>query len=192
MSNPAAIYASGQRVYLRALTLEDTEGPWHDWFNDEEVARYTNHWQTNTVKQQKSFFETRVENSGDLVLAVVACDGDRHIGVTSLSGIDWVHRFASVALIIGDREARKEAVLGLEAFTLILKAGFLRLNLENLKGGYVEGQKHSEHILKTMRFREVGRMKGLYFIDGQRQDQVLVQLSRDEWLKRNPIDRAID
>lgn len=179
-------YAVGERVWLRALTEADAEGPWHTWFSDEEITRYANQWRPNNVERQRAFFHERVQGSGDIILAVIDKATGRHIGVVSLSKIDWVHRFADIALIIGDVEARKEAVLGLEAFTLMIRTAFLRLNLENLKGGYIASQTHSEKILQALRFREIGRSKRLFTIDGEKQDHVLVQLARDDWLTRNP------
>ncbi|MGE5147421.1 MAG: hypothetical protein ACM3N5_11775, partial [Candidatus Eiseniibacteriota bacterium] len=74
------------------------------------------------------------------------------------------------------------------AFTLMLRVGFLRLNLENIKGGYIDGQLHSEQILKALRFREVGRVQGLFTVEGEKRDHVLVQLSRKAWLQRNPVN----
>lgn len=179
------IFCQGKRVYLRAPTRADAEGAWHSWMNDEDTAKYLNQWRPNTVERQLEFFETRVKASGDLILAVVDMETDRHIGITSISKIDWVHRFADLAIVIGDPKARETGILGFEAFALTVRTAFLRLNLENVKGGYIAGQAHSESILKAMRFREVGRIKNLFTIDGVKQDQVLVQLSRSDWMSRN-------
>jgi [ribosomal protein S5]-alanine N-acetyltransferase len=181
-------YATGQRVVLRALTAADAVGPWHSWFNDEEITRYLNQWRPNSVERQEEFFHNRVEKSGDLILAVDEKESGRHIGVVSISKIDWVNRFGDIALVIGDKQAQKEATLGFEAFTLMVRVGFLRLNLENLRGGYIAGQEHSEKILRALRFHEVGRFKDLFYIEGVPHDQVLVQLSRKEWLVRNAKD----
>ncbi len=179
-------YAIGERVFLRALTEEDAEGPWHTWFSDENVMRYVGYWRPNSIAKQKAFFRSRVEESGDLILAVIHKSTGRHIGVVSLSAINWVHRFADIAIIIGDKFAQSEAVLGFEAFSMMLKIGFLRLNLENIKGGYVAGQEHSSQILAALRFREIGRVTGLFSINGEKCDHVLVQLSREDWMRRNP------
>ncbi len=179
-------YAIGERVFLRALTEEDSEGPWHTWFSDEEIMRYVGYWKPNSVERQKAFFRSRVEESGDLILAVIHKSDGRHIGVVSLSAINWVHRFADIALIVGDKFAQAEAVLGFEAFSMMLRIGFLRLNLENIKGGYVAGQDQSAQILSALRFREVGRVIGLFTINGRKCDHVLVQLSREDWIRRNP------
>lgn len=190
MSDIINPYAMGLRVWLRALVEEDAEGPWHTWFSDEDVTKYLNYWRPNTIERQRAFFRERVVSSGDLVLAVIDKATNHHIGIVSLSRIDWVHRFADIALVIGDKQARQKAVLGLEAFTLMLRVGFLRLNLENLKGGYADGQDHSRQILQALRFQEVGRYKDLFCIDGVSCDHVVVQLSRADWLTRNAQDMS--
>jgi ribosomal-protein-alanine N-acetyltransferase len=180
-------YAVGQRIWLRAPTRADAEGPWHEWLSDEEVGRYLGQWMPNTPERQVAFYEQRVESSGDIILAIIDREDNRHIGITSLSKIDWIHRYAEVALLIGDKKARDEAVFGFEAFALTIRIAFQRLNLDNIKGGYIEGQSRSEAFLKALRFREAGRMKELYKIDGRPCDQVLVQLSRADWAKRNGL-----
>ncbi len=181
-------YVVGERVWLRALTEADAEGPWHTWFSDDETTKYLNYWRPNTIESQRSFFHTRVESSGDLILAVIQKSSGRHIGIVSLSKIDWIHRFADISLVIGDKEARQQAVLGFEALTLMMKIGFLKLNLENLKGGFIDGQDHSRQMLQALRFKKVGRVRELFCIDGIRRDHVLVQLQRTDWLARNAQD----
>lgn len=181
------VFIVGERVWLRLPTEADAVGDWYDWFNDEKVSRFTGWWTPNTPENQIEFVRNRVNNSDDIVLAVIEAETDKHIGVVSLSKINWVHRFADIALIVGDRDARKKAILGLEAFTLMLRYAFLKLNLLNVKGGYISGQEHSEYILKALKFSEAGRVTDLYRIDGVLYDQVLVQLSQADWLERNGV-----
>jgi len=184
-SRPNNAYIVGERVWLRLPTEEDAVGDWYDWFNDEEVSRYTDWRKPNTPENQVEFVRSRVNNGDGIVLAVIESETDKHIGIVSLSKINWLHRFGDIALIVGDPVARQKAVLGLEAFTLMLRFAFLKLNLLNVKGGYVSGQKHSESILKALRFSEAGRVEDLFCIDGEMCDHVLVQLKQADWLARN-------
>ena len=103
----------------------------------------------------------------------------------SLSKISWLHRIADVALVIGDREARKKAVFGFEALSLIIRHAFLKLNLENLRGGFVSGQEASKWMLRALKFAEIGRYENVYKIDNVDFDHVLVQLKASEWRERD-------
>ncbi len=183
MYNP---YAIGEKIYLRALRQEDVAGPWHEWFSDEEITKHLGGREfPNTMEKQQAFYEAAVNSCTDVVLAVVDKATDKHIGVVSLRKIDWVHRHADIAVVIGNKEFWKSGTSGLEAYTLAIKTAFQRLNLENLIGGYLAGYKSVEKLMELLQFREVGRYKGLCAIDGKREDVVVVQLCRDDWLKRS-------
>ena len=110
MINP---YLIGKSVYLRHPTEEDALGKWHEWFSDEETTKYASdqYW-PNSVENQLNHYKTLAEETirGDqnrLVLSVVTKTEDLHIGIVGLSRINWVHRFADVIIIIGERKYRR-------------------------------------------------------------------------------------
>lgn len=183
MNNP---YAIGKKTYLRAPTARDVEGRWHEWFSDPETTQYLmdRHW-PNTVDRQRDFFETLQQSSDRLVLSIVDVETNKHIGVCSLSSINWIHRYADVALVIGEKEFRTGPT-AVEAVSLLLSVAFLRLNLLNLKGAFLASNPLTQLIVQIFGFEIVGRFKGLYYFKGEYVDSALVQLPRSAWLQRNP------
>lgn len=183
MNNP---YAIGKCIYLRAPTIADVEGLWHEWFSDPETTQYLidRYW-PNTVESQKEFFESIKNSQSRLVLSIVDKETDEHIGVCNLNAINWVHRFADIALVIGSKEYRNGQV-ALETVSLLLKIAFLRLNLLNVKGGFLASNPLTELIIKIFDFEIAGRYKNLCSYQGDCVDLVQVQLSREKWYDRNP------
>ena len=53
----------------------------------------------------------------------------------SLSNINWMHRYATIGILIGEKNYNK-GIYATEAYALILKIAFLRLNLLNVKATY--------------------------------------------------------
>ena len=181
MYNP---YMVGKLIYLRHPTEEDALGRWHEWFSDEETTKYLGEcfW-PNTKEAQLDFLKS-LEDRNRLVLSIVTIENDEHIGVVSLSSINWVHRYASVAIVIGEREYRKGAY-SMETLGLILKIAFVRLNLRTVKSTYVKSNEASRSMHKVFKFKEIGEYENLICIDGQYDNAVVAMLDRESWIKRN-------
>ena len=192
MRNP---YAIGKTIYLRAPEKEDVEGKWYQWFSDPEVTQYlSDRWWPNTVELQAQFFES-IQNTKDrLVLCICAKETDEHIGICSLSSINWVHRYADIALIIGDSKYRNGTV-AIDTLALLADIAFNRLNLMNLKSFHVSINPFTPLLEKIFGFVEVGRYKELLSFKGDYVDAVASQLTRADWKARNQksnkkVDRA--
>jgi diamine N-acetyltransferase len=184
MYNP---YTVGTHVYLRHPTPADAEGVWHEWLSDEETTRWLSlrHW-PNSVERQREFYQSSLRSEDRLVLSVVDVQTDKHIGICNLSSINWVHRYCDIAVIIGDADYRKGPAV-LEAFSLLLKVAFLRLNLRIVKSSFVSNNESSQAIHDIFRFKEVGRLPGLIWDRGRYVDNVIAMLERKDWMKRNGL-----
>jgi [ribosomal protein S5]-alanine N-acetyltransferase len=183
MYNP---YMKGKLVYLRAPTEEDALGCWLEWFSDPDVTRYLIDRQfPNTRELQLEFFESLSQNPSRIALSVVGMKDDRHIGVVSLSGVNWMHGYADIAVVIGDRGCREIAGYGIEAVGLLIRLAFLRFNLLNLRSVHVSGNEATSLMIRLFGFKEAGVIKEFYEIDGILQDSVISCLSKKSWMSRN-------
>jgi [ribosomal protein S5]-alanine N-acetyltransferase len=174
-------YITGKNLYLRHPTRDDALGCWHEWMSDEETTRWLNlrYW-PNTIEKQIRFFESLEVDTSKMVLSIVDIDSDRHIGVCSLSHINWVHRYCDVSIIIGDKNF-KSGRYTLEAITLLLRVAFYRLNMRNIKSAYSLSNESSHVMHKLLKFREVGRVPALYWDHGNYVDEVIAVLSFSDW-----------
>ena len=186
MKNP---YAIGRAIYLRAPERSDIEKNWYEWFSDPEITQYlSGHYWPNTVELQTVFFDS-IQNTKDrLVLCICTKDTDEHIGICNLSLISWVHRYADIALIIGDQKYRNGAI-AIEALALLVDIAFNRLNLLNLKSFHVSTNPFTPLLEKIFGFVEVGRYKELISINGKYVDAIASQLTMVDWRKRNVTTR---
>ncbi|MBN1636161.1 MAG: GNAT family N-acetyltransferase [Deltaproteobacteria bacterium] len=181
MYNP---YVVGKLVYLRHPSEEDALGNWHEWFSDEEITKnLADRFWPNSKESQLQFVKL-LGDKRKLVLSVVTTNSDKHIGVVSLSSINWVHRFADVAIVIGDKEFRK-GVYSVEAFGLILKVAFVRLNLKTVKSLYLKSNDASRMLHRVFKFIPVGELKDIFFINGHYENVVIEMLDQESWVKRN-------
>ena len=185
MNNP---YSVGNKIYLRAPTLEDAQGCWHEWFSDEDVTQFLGdrYW-PNSVEGQIAFFNSIQNSNSRMVLSVIHKESNVHIGVCSFSNINWVHRYADYALVIGNKNFRNGAV-AVECTAMMIKIAFLRLNFRVIKGGYMANNPYTEQLLRLFRFEIVGSYKELVFNNGKYIDVCIAQLSRSKWMERNAKD----
>ena len=187
MKNP---YSIGKQIYLRAPERDDLDGNWYEWLSDPEITQFLadRSWPNNKDKQ-KSFFESFNDKSfGDrLVLAVCLKEGDKHIGICNLSSINYIHRFADIAFIIGEKKYRSGQI-AVETLSLLIEIGFRRLNLMNLKSVHLSTNPHTPLLEKIFGFKEVGKYKKLYNYKGEYVDCVLSQLSKETWENRNSAE----
>jgi RimJ/RimL family protein N-acetyltransferase len=183
MTNP---YAIGSSIYLRAPNISDAEGAWHEWFSDPETTQYLSdrNW-PNTVDMQKEFVASIQNDSSRLVLCIIDKETDQHIGVCNLSSISWIHRYADIALVVGDKRFRNGQV-AIETMSLLLEIAFLRLNLINVKGSYLSINRATSMLMKLFQFDVCGRNVGLLNFRGSYVDSINVQLNREIWIARNP------
>jgi RimJ/RimL family protein N-acetyltransferase len=184
MYNP---YVFGSHVYLRHPVQQDVGGPWHEWLSDEENTRWLSlqYW-PNCVEKQQTFYESCLMTKDRLVLAIVDIATDKHIGICNLSGLNWVHRYCDVAIIMGDKDFR-HGPHTLEAMSLLLRTAFLRLNMRIVKSSYAASNEVSQSIHDLFRFREVGRLPGLFWDRGDYVDNVISILTAESWFQRNRI-----
>ena len=185
MINP---YLVGKHVYLRHPTEEDALGKWHEWYSDEETTKYlVDQWWPNSIENQMNLYRSLTDewssgNRTKLVLSVVTKKDDIHIGIVGLSTINWVHRYADLIIIIGDKKYRRIPYT-LEAHELMHVVSFIRLNLLNVKSYYAASNKGAIAVQKLFKYKKVGVYEKLYTIDGEQVDLIAGMLNRDDYLR---------
>lgn len=182
MENP---YKVGKHIYLRMPTKADAEGRWHEWFSDPDITKYLldRYW-PNSLESQLQFFDSISQGTNRLVLSIVDLATDQHIGVCNLSGINWVHRYCDIAVIIGEKDFWK-AQYAYEAHMLLTSIAFQKLNLSRIKGAFLSGNKGSKAMMKMLKFEFVGTYKDFATIEGENNDMIMVDLRKEDWERRN-------
>ena len=176
MKNP---YSIGKHVYLRVPEVEDVDKGWYEWFSDPEITKYlVDRTFPNTKQKQLNFLSELTTDSSRLVLLICDINSDEIIGVTSLSNINWVHKYADLGIVIGNSNYRS-GNFAIEAVSLILEIAFQRFNLQNVRGFTVEANIGSLAIQKYFGFIECGRIPNLVQYDKKYFSLVITVLHRE-------------
>lgn len=176
----SAHFVDGDRIYLREVRPSDVNENYYRWMNDPAVTRYLESgFYPNSTEGLREYV-TRMSGDRDGVfLAIVLKDGDRHIGNIKLGPINWIHRFADVGLLIGERDCWGKGYAA-EAIQLVTAYGFDVLNLHKLTAGcYAPNQGSLKAFLKAGYVQE-GSRRSHFFCNGKYVDNVLVGLVRPD------------
>ncbi len=105
------------------------------------------------------------------------------IGVSSIMDIDWWNRHAWHGLVVGEDSSRRKGY-GFDAIMATMRYAFDELGLQRLDGSMIEFNEASISLYcgDSLGWKEVGRRGEYFFRKGRYWDQVLVGVTRGDYL----------
>lgn len=174
-------FLSGENLYLRPLSDADAQGAYTSWLNDAEVCSgNSHHVYPYTENEALSYIQACRQNKNALTLAMVLKEGDTHIGNIALQSIQWVHRTAEFAILLGDRRHWGKGY-GREAGALLVAHGFSALGLNRIACGTFAGNSGMRQLALSLGMKEEGVRRQAAFKDGKHVDVVEFGILREEW-----------
>jgi [ribosomal protein S5]-alanine N-acetyltransferase len=168
-------------VYLRPLTPGDLNQRYLGWLNDPEVTRYTETGVfPSTPQDLERYYRNVASSKTDVMFAIVDKRSGRHVGNIKLGSIHWIHRTATMGILIGDKAFWGKGV-GLEATQLMAGYGFERLNLHRINLGVFAEHTAAVRCYERAGFRIEGRLREDLFQGGEHKDRLLMGLLRSEY-----------
>lgn len=177
-------FLNGQRLYLRSLVESDANGPYVNWFNDEEVcAGNSHHLRPFTAEAALNYIRHARQTNDSLILAIILREGDKHIGNIALDSINRVYRTAEFSIVIGDKSAWGSGYSN-EAAQLICDHGFSVMNLNRIACGTFEDNEPMKKLAKFLGMKEEGRRRQAVFKRGRYLDIMEFGVLRSEYEAR--------
>lgn len=171
----------GHRIFLSPLDPADA-ARCTGWMNDLAVTiRIGAAHRTFTEQAEREYLESK--KGDDHFFGIVLREPQELIGTCGLFEVSLLHRTATVGIALGEARHRGQG-LGTEALALVLGYGFQILNLHSVMlktFAFNEGALKSYHKLG---FREFGRRRECYRIDGRVFDEVFMELLAPEFTGR--------
>jgi RimJ/RimL family protein N-acetyltransferase len=134
----------------------------------------------NTGEQQARYLERMTGSEHDVVLAIVEAASHRHIGNVGLHQINWVHRTASLGIVIGEKEYWGKG-FGKQAWRLITRYGFETLNLNKICATVLAGHARSLACAQGAGFAIEGTQKQQFYKRGTYHDLLLLGVTLAAW-----------
>ena len=171
---------SGNLVRLRGLEKSDIDNIM-PWINNPEVTR---HLLTFTLPMSRAMEEKWLEGAvyhtaTDKFFAIETIGGE-YLGGCGLHRIDPVNRHAEVGIAIGKEDYLGRG-FGTDALQVLLRLGFHSLNLNKIYLRVFANNVRGLRCYVKCGFKEVGRHRQHRFAAGQWQDEMIMEILRDEW-----------
>ena len=149
--------------------------------NDPEVTRYleTGTFPT-TVADLEKFYNSISVSRSDVMLAIIDKKSRLHIGNVKLGPISWIHRCATLGIMIGDKECWGKGMGG-EATRLMVEYGFYKLNLHRIDLGVFAEHDAAVRCYEKIGFKIEGRMREDLFQGGEYKDRLWMAVLRSEY-----------
>lgn len=177
----------GKLVRLAGIDPEEASKSFAQWNRDSEYMRLldTDPPRLHSTKAIKEWLEKDLEKETDMYwFAIRALDDDRLLGDLSLSVINWGSREAFAGIGIGARELWGKGY-GTEAMGLLLRYGFIELNLRRISLNVFEFNQRALRSYEKTGFRLEGRQRQIIQREGHRWDILYMGILREEWMKEH-------
>jgi [ribosomal protein S5]-alanine N-acetyltransferase len=173
------------RLALRQLTPADA-GDIFAIFSDPEVMRFWDHGPMRDVAAAETYvaaIQEGLRNQQLFQWGTWDPAERRIVGTCTLLHVSTVHERGEIGFAVArahwGRGVATEAVSALIAFC------FEQLELHRLEADVDPRNERSLRLLERLGFRREGLLRERYFVDGERQDTVILGLLRTEWNARS-------
>lgn len=170
----------GERIFLSHVLREDLP-LYTRWFSDLELTTYTGAvGRSFTLEQEVEWYERTVRDSGNHTFAIVVRESHQPIGTVSLMHINQRRRVAELGISIGDKSAWGQGY-GSEAVRLMCDFGFTFLEMHTIYLWHFGFNERAHHAYLKAGFKLAGRLRGADVFDGQRYDDILMDITREDF-----------
>ncbi len=168
----------GERIYLSHPLREDVPH-FARWFADLELTTYLGQpGKSYSLEQEQKWFESLAGRS-DPLFAIIVREEQRVIGSLGFKEIDQRNGSAELGISIGDKAAWGQGY-GSEAVRLLADYGLTFLGLHTIHLWFVAFNERGHRAYLKAGFREAGRIREAYLLDGKRYDKVLMDCTRED------------
>lgn len=177
---------TGDRIYLRTITISDVNKNYLQWMNDKEIVKYLESRFTNySMEDLIDYVIKTTSNSDILFLAIISKEENKHIGNIKLGPINRMHLFANMGIIIGEKNYWGKGY-ATEAIKIVVDYAFNKLNLHKITAGvYVENTRSKKVFLKAG-FKKEGILKKHYFYNGKYIDAIILGVINERFIFKTP------
>jgi RimJ/RimL family protein N-acetyltransferase len=178
LQNPFIV---GERLYLRPLEPAQDNHLYSTWMNDEEIRRYFSVYPTSDARGRERL-EQLYKDTRHILFGVTRKDDNQLIGLVGLKDINQLNQSAEFYVIIGDRSAWGKGY-GTEATKLMIRYGFLELNLNRIQTQDMEENIGGWRADEKAGFKYDGTLREMIFRFGKYHDVRVYSMLRREFLE---------
>lgn len=168
----------GEQVYLRPITVEDTDNI-IKWRNSDAVRPYFIYQKPFTREGHLHWLETMIDSGKGYQFIVCQIEDDKPIGSTYLRDYDKEHNKIEYGMFLGSDDIKGKGI-GAEIYKLTLQFAFKVLNVHKVYSRILADNIVSRRSCEKAGLIEEGYMKDEVRINGEYRDVVWVAITNPE------------
>lgn len=170
---------SGEKIYLRYITLNDVNQNYLSWLNDEDVMAgiATSGY---TLENLKIYVEERLKNKTAAFFAICDVSSDKHVGNVKLDFHDSKANVSELGLLIGDKNYWGKGI-GYEACYLAIAYGFNTQLLRKIYLAVYENNPVAKKLYERLGFKLEGTLRKHIAHNGIYYDKYLMGIFKEEF-----------
>ena len=163
------------RLVLRELQPEDAEAAF-EFYSDAEVVRYYDSPLTELeqARQEIANHRRRFEAGEAIRWGIVVKGEGRVAGTCGYFARDTACRHATLSYVLAGRHWHQGLMT--EALAAVIRFGFERYGLHRIEAYVAVPNRASLRLLHKLGFREEGRLRERFFVDGRFHDETMLSL----------------
>ena len=181
-------FMESERIYLAPISSDDAD-IFMESMNDEDVRILARGRRDvmNALNTKEMIENLQREAEGFIIYEK---EHDTKIGYALLMDKDFYNREASLALVIGNKINRGKGY-GKEAIKLLMRHGFIDLNLESLFLEVYEYNRAAIKLYEAVGFKYVGKRRNSQIIGNEKYDTIIMDMISEEYFtmyKNNEVE----
>ncbi|WP_413304407.1 GNAT family protein [Bacillus sp. 1P10SD] len=172
----------GQKVYLRPISVEDTEVYLNTLFHP-VTRRLTGTQAIFTREQIHDYLERKAKDTTTgILLLIVVIETEEVVGDIALQSIDHLNQNANIRISIVNEKHRGKGY-GTEAIQLLLEHAFGVLNLHRIELNVFSYNENAYRVYEKIGFKKEGIQKDALYYDHAYHDSILMAILENEYRK---------
>lgn len=172
----------GEKIYLSPFSLDDAE-IYTQWLNNMEITDNLGISDRMTTIENSRNWIKRVIDEKAYQFLIIDLQNDKILGKIELYKVDYIKRIGEIGVFIAEKSDRGRG-FAKEAINLLLDFSFNYLNLNNIMLGVFEFNKIAIELYEKIGFKEIGRRRKSYFLNGEYFDSVFMDILSDEFKEK--------
>jgi RimJ/RimL family protein N-acetyltransferase len=175
-----SMFLEGENIYLNPIKSDDVQSVMK--FMNNENIRILARSRRNVMNESNT--KTMIENmqKNEEAFIIYKKINDEKIGYALIMDRDEYNREAMIGLSIEDKQNRGKGFGG-NAIKLLLKHGFINLNLESVYLGVYEYNVSAIKIYEKIGFKHVGNRRNAKIIGNKKYNEIIMDMVSDEYFE---------
>jgi tRNA (guanine37-N1)-methyltransferase len=171
-----------KQAILRAQHESDVEH-WLQWFNDEEVTKYTTVIPPVTLEQELAFYDANLEDLSKLPITICDKRTKQPIGTAELKTDPFNEQSGTLGIVIGDKTYWGKGI-ATEVVRSLLHIGFGELGYERIELDVYEANIAAQKCYEKCGFRLIGDKRKAYKTESGFADGKIYEILKDDFLNK--------